>query len=100
MMMAGREKERDECESERERVSSGARARASMSTLVLYSRQVPEKDIVTRQVKTCLHLPILSSYHTILFVRFPNMQNKKKPPFVKHLWADFYKEMNSGIGAI
>lgn len=47
--------------------------------------QLPGKEIVTRQVKTCLHLPILGSYHTIYLSDFPTCKTKKKPP----LWSTY-----------
>lgn len=41
-----------------------------------YNRQLPEKEIVTRQVKACLHLPTLSSYHTVYLSDFPTCKTK------------------------
>lgn len=64
MMVAGGEKE------------SGQGERKEKKKL--YSRQLPEKEIVARQVKTCLHLPILSSYHSIYLSDFTTCKKQKE----------------------
>lgn len=58
-----------------------------------YVTQPPEKETVNRQVKTRLHLPTRSSYHTIYLSDFPTRKTKGSHPFMKHLSADFYKEI-------
>lgn len=57
------------------------------------STQLPEKEILNRQVKTRLHLPTHSSYHTMYLSDFPTCKTKRNHPLMKYLSADFYKEM-------
>ena len=59
------------------------------------STQLPEQEIVNRQVKTRLHWPTRSSYHTIYLSDFPTCKTKRNHPFMKRLSADFHKEMTS-----
>lgn len=50
----------------------------------LYSTQYPEKEIVNRQVKTHVHLPTGSSYHTTYLWAFSTHKTKSHPH--THTW--------------